>query len=237
MDCLNCGKRFTKSENYCSVCGQDTHTRRLETKHVVHSFIHSFTHTDKSFFYLIPQLLVKPGIVAREYNLGRRKKYFNPFTFVILLIAITTVVVSNFRLMTPDLEEKFDPIKDFLNKHVNVVIFLSIPIMAYFTSLLFKKKGLNFAEAMVLGCYTSGERSIFYTLVVSPIIILYRGYFHTILYVYLLLFVLYYAWACCQYFNDYKLSTFAKGLLSFILCQIIITVLITIAYTIYYSYH
>jgi len=234
MDCLNCGKNLSKTDIYCSSCGQAASTSRLKTNHVVHNFLHSFTHTDKGFFYLIPQLLIRPGTIAREYNEGKRKTYFNPFTFVILIMAINTVLVANFRLMSPDLSEATDPIKEFLNNHFNVVVFLSIPIMAYFTSILYKKKDMNFAESLVLGCFTSGERSIFYILLISPLFIFFRDYYNVILYTYLVFFVIYYAWACCQYFNDYRFMTFFKGILAFAFCQIIVTVFITLAYTIYY---
>jgi|GEM_PF-4874684 len=57
------------------------------------SFFHSFTPTDKGFFYLIPKLLVKPGIIAKEYNEGKRKTYFSPIKFV-LAQAITSLIIA-----------------------------------------------------------------------------------------------------------------------------------------------
>ncbi len=235
MDCLNCGKKFTRSDKYCVSCGQDTHTSRLQTKNIFHNFLHAFTHTDKGFFYLIPQLVTKPGIIAREYNVGRRKSYFSPFTFMILIVAINTVLVSSFDLMKANLSTINNPINEFLNKHFNIVIFIALPIMAYFTSLFFKKKHINFAECMVIGCYTAGERSIFHILIVAPLIIFFRHHYSIIITAYLTAFMLYYAWTCCQYFNDYKFWTFIKGILAFILSQVVITILISIAFFIYYA--
>src|SRR6476660_10177051 len=160
MECLNCGKEFTRTDNYCRSCGQVTTVSRLQTNHILHNFAHAFTHTDKGFFYLIPQLLVKPGIIAREYNEGKRKSYFSPFTFMILIVAINTFLVATFSLMSPELTKRKNPIDNFLNQHFNIIIFMALPIMAFFTNILFREKHINFAESMVIGCYTAGERAL-----------------------------------------------------------------------------
>src|SRR6476620_8272805 len=109
MDCLNCGKEFDISYKYCSTCGQSTSTTRMSTKHAVHQFFHAFTHTDKGFFDLIPQLLTKPGVVAREYNAGKRKTYFSPFTFLLLIVAVSTILVAynNFMSMSSKADQPY----------------------------------------------------------------------------------------------------------------------------------
>ncbi|GEM_PF-4297466 len=80
-DCLNCGAAWQPGMNYCPQCGQKTDIHRLTFTHILHEFFHAFTHADKGIFHLLKGLATQPGTVAREYVEGKRKKYFNPFTF------------------------------------------------------------------------------------------------------------------------------------------------------------
>ncbi|SKB91474.1 DUF3667 domain-containing protein [Daejeonella lutea] len=238
MECLNCGKEFTTSDNYCSACGQNTSTARMSTEHAVHQFFHAFTHTDKGFFDLIPQLLTKPGIVARDYNEGKRKTYFSPFTFLLLIVAVSTILVAynNFMSMPTGDGQPYQVklVTNFLDKHFNVVVLFGIPLMAYFTSLFFRKR-INFAEGLVLISYVSGERSLFFAFVVLPLGVIFKDYWYLIVYSYLAIFMLYLSWACSQYLNDYTLKTRLKGALIFVVSQCIISLMISIAVFISYK--
>lgn len=233
--CLNCDKEFEESDNYCRRCGQETSTHRLTTKHAFHHFLHAFTHTDRGFFALIPQLLVKPGIVAREYNEGKRKTYFNPFTFMLVIVAISTLLVAYNNFMSIPNGRYTHPvarmITDFISKHFNIVVLIGIPATAYFTSILFKNR-INFAESLVLACYTSGERSIFFILIVIPLVLLFKAQYFLITYSYIMLFMFYYGWSCMQCLRDRSVKTFLKGLFAIVLTQIFITVLIAIVITV-----
>lgn len=232
MECLNCGKEFTTSDNYCSSCGQNTSTTPMSTKHAIHQFFHAFTHTDKGFFYLMPKLLTRPGIISREYNEGKRKTYFSPFTFVLLIVAVSTLLVSNYSIMSiPNSANKVPEQQvatEWANRHFNIIVFFTIPLIAWFTSLFFKKKGLNFAESLVLVSYTSEERSIFFSILVIPIMLLFREQYYWILYTYLLGFFVYYGWACSQYLNDYRGKTIFKGAIAAVLSQVVVAIIITI---------
>ena len=86
VTCKNCETIF--EGNFCPNCSQKAGTHRFSVKHIVHEAFHAFTHTDKGIFFLIKEMLKRPGKVALEYNGGRRKKYFNPFTFLLIMIAL-----------------------------------------------------------------------------------------------------------------------------------------------------
>ena len=85
--CLNCDHQIDVAQKFCSYCGQTTHLHRFTLVHFFHEVFHAFTHTDKGIFYLLKELAIRPGIVAKEYIAGKRKKYFNPFTFFLILAA------------------------------------------------------------------------------------------------------------------------------------------------------
>jgi hypothetical protein len=84
--CKNCENSF--EGKYCPNCSQKADTHRFTIKHFAHEFFHAFTHTDKGIFFLIKELFLRPGKVAREFNAGKRKKYFNPITYLLIVMAL-----------------------------------------------------------------------------------------------------------------------------------------------------
>jgi hypothetical protein len=85
MNCKNC--EATVNGKFCSRCGQNADVHRITVGHLVHEFTHAITHADKGFLLLVKELLRKPGTVPREYLEGKRKKYFNPFSFLVIMTA------------------------------------------------------------------------------------------------------------------------------------------------------
>ena len=95
-NCKNCGNQF--EVNFCNVCGQKP-AHRLDVKHVLHETIHVFTHADKGIFAFIPNILTRPGIMALEYVQGKRKKYFNPFQYLLLIVGVVVFLVVKSNMM------------------------------------------------------------------------------------------------------------------------------------------
>jgi hypothetical protein len=162
-NCLNCGYK------YCPQCGQTTDTHKLSLSHIWHDLLHAVTHADKSIFSLIRHLLFNPGKVAAEYVEGKRKKYFNPFAFLVLVVGIASLILisSGFTNFAGNPRMQGNPVSAFFNKHINLIIFLNVPLLGMFSSLFFRKSGRNFAENLVLAAYTSGERSVFFSIVIA----------------------------------------------------------------------
>ena len=90
VDCVNCGQSVVAGP-YCSHCGQQR-PHRLSLAHVLHEIVHVFTHADKSIFAFAGQVLVRPGRVVADYLAGRRKRYFNPFQFLLLAVGLATLL-------------------------------------------------------------------------------------------------------------------------------------------------
>lgn len=237
-NCLNCGSALEPSQRFCPQCGQNADTHRLNFKHIWHDLIHAFTHADKGIFSLIWQLAFKPGIVAREYVDGRRKKYFNPFTFVILVVGFASVILisSGFANFSGNSRVPPNPVSTFLNKHVNLIIFLNMPLLALFNRLLFRRANTNFSENLVLAAFTSGERSIFFSLLIAPIWLIFHPPFYPFLIFYLFCWSCYYGWACSQFYSGKKAGLFLKGMLSTLLTQVVTTILVSGAYFIYFKF-
>ena len=74
--CLNCSTPLVGS--YCSHCGQKDIPRRQTLKELCFNFLSSFSGYESKFFQTTKYLILKPGFLAREYNAGKREKYFHP---------------------------------------------------------------------------------------------------------------------------------------------------------------
>jgi hypothetical protein len=91
--CPNCDNQF--AGQFCNKCGQ-REAHKITIAYIWHDLAHAFTHTDKGFFHMMGQLFVRPGRVAYEYIVeAKRKRYFPPFQYLILLGAIATIIVVN----------------------------------------------------------------------------------------------------------------------------------------------
>lgn len=90
--CKNCDHPLEVSFTFCPACGQKAATGRLRITEILHDFWTQFTDIDKGFFRLLRDLVVHPGIVAKEYIAGRRKKHFGPLNFY--LIVGTALIIS-----------------------------------------------------------------------------------------------------------------------------------------------
>ena len=74
--CLNCSTPLVGV--YCSHCGQKDIPRRQTLRELGFNFLSSFSGYESKFFQTTKYLILKPGFLAREYNAGKREKYFHP---------------------------------------------------------------------------------------------------------------------------------------------------------------
>jgi hypothetical protein len=91
-NCLNCNAALSTTQKFCSECGQKTATKRVNLHDVLHDAIHYFTHADKGIFTLLKSLVLQPGLVAKEYVEGKRKKHFPPLNFFLIVAAVYLVI-------------------------------------------------------------------------------------------------------------------------------------------------
>ena len=236
--CLNCSFDFKAGEKFCTNCGQKTETHRLNVTHIGHDILHAVTHADKGILHLIKELAFNPGLVAKEYVQGKRKKYFNPFSFLFLVVGIASIFLSmsGFVDFGANAKVPANPISNFLNKHINLIILLNVPFLSFFSWLLFKKNKNNYAEHLVLAAFVSGERSVFFSVLIAPIWMLLHNYYTLLLSVYIFCWLIYFGWTCSQFFTGKKWINFSKGVLVGVLTQLITMVLITAFFYIYFAF-
>ena len=166
--CRNCMAMLGEEQRYCGSCGQRSGGGRLTMREIGSDLLHAITHVDHSIFSLLKALLIRPGRVAREFIDGKRKKYFGPFAFLIISVGLASFMIAITGV------EWFKVIGDsrissLLERHVNIVILLQMPLLAGWCALLFWEKRLNYAEHLVLSAYTSGFRVVVLGLVLTPL--------------------------------------------------------------------
>lgn len=208
MECLNCGNTF--EGKYCNMCGQKAVTHRLTIREYFHKFIHTFTHIDRGIFYLAIELFKRPGEVASEYISGKRAKYFSPLQYMILMVAIGTFITLNYNILGPKLDpallQSADPqvryragMNIFFYKYFNVVLFFSVPVVALFSWLFFKKSDYNFAENLVFITFISAQRTLVFILL-TPVFYFTRDVWYAGVGIYYLFWVVYFVIAYRQFY-------------------------------------
>ena len=216
--CANCGNQLNPGYQFCPVCGQTAHVHRFTIGHILHEFFHAFTHADKSIFSFTRDLAVKPGLVAAEYVAGKRKKYFNPFTYLLICIAIFALLNNTFRTYQEE-QAKPDPnivaaIKDesvkrkyiasmeraakaskFVTKNSNIVTMIALPLYAFIFWLFFRKRGRNYAEMLVASVMFIAFGNLLFTIIAGPLMSLTKGtnWYFRWLFIGLLLQLIYFA--------------------------------------------
>jgi hypothetical protein len=255
--CKNCDNQF--EGKFCPNCAQKADTHRLTVKHFAHEFFHAFTHTDKGILFLMKELILRPGRTIRDYNEGRRKKYFNPITFLLIASALQLFAtkkthifehyMTSLEVVTSQLapnkqvgEEIRKSVKQqtekplaFTMEYSKLLTFLFIPILGFFTWLLFKKSGFNYAENLVLNVMISAELSILFLalcvvpfLIMPSLVILWMTLFMLINWVYSII-------VYKRFFQQSWLMSILKGMLvqiAFMLCiQVVVKVTVDLLFS------
>jgi hypothetical protein len=158
--CKNCNRSFSQNYKYCPYCGQEATAKRLNFSHLTHNIAHAFLHADKGVLLLFKELTYKPGRVARLYIEGKRKKYFNPFSFLVLMVAIALIFILKFESLVISHRNVNAANAEFLHfvfKYFNIFIFIVCPMNALLTWLFFRKSNMNYIENLVLAAYMGGQ--------------------------------------------------------------------------------
>jgi len=217
--CANCSTAIVPGQNYCPICGQKTPTPRLTLREIAMEFVHALAHVDRSALSLIWQLLIRPGVVAQDYVAGKRKRYFGPFTFLVVTVAFTSaaIAISGFQAVNADAP---NGLASFLQHHINLLFFFDVPLLAAACRLMGIREPFNYAEYLVLTAYSGGLHSLYYALIVIPVWYVLRS--DTVLltrlfYASLSFGPLYLAYGMYQFLPGRRFSSAIKGLFASLL--------------------
>lgn len=182
---------------------------------------------------------MRPGIVAREYVEGKRKKYFNPITFLLIMMAIQVFATkqTNFygkftqqmqklyeqmAAMNPKAVEggkefnqrmeQADKQMTFANENNKIINFIFIPFLSLLTWLFFKRSGFNYAENLILNFLMGGQVVVLFVLICILPVLLKASLVILVMYLFILVSFIYALFTYKQFFKQSWGWTIFKGL-------------------------
>ena len=206
--CLNCDGVLDGQARFCPTCGQRTDTGRLLFGDVWRDLMHSFVNIERSPFAFAGALILRPGVVAREFVEGKRRRYYGPFATLAVMVSLTALVinVSGFRVMGSD--GLGASAEDLLQRHFNFVILAQLPLLGVCGRLVFWQARLNLFEHMVLVGYAL---SIRVTLTTLSILLAYAAAVGSppagAALLHWIAWYLYFGWAASQFYPSFQAVT------------------------------
>lgn len=237
MECLNCGTKV--KSKFCEECGQKASTKRFSLRRLLdREFLSGAFMLNKGLLFTLKVLFTRPGHGIREFILGKRARYFNAFSLLLLILALMFFIDEFSDLKMSDVfgddNKKFtNSFEEFTKEYPRTIYIISIPIMAFCSFIFFRKSKVNFAENIILSTYNSCA-SLILSIPVAILAIFYHNLeVLSIIYQSLPLISFGYAmWIYYQFFSAYgykKSSLVWRSLftfLTYILLQGIMTALI-----------
>ncbi len=138
---------------------------------------------ERGLGHTIRELALRPGQAIRIYLFENRKRMVKPFTFLVLTVTLATFISMRFlpidetawQAIEADLQAEqlsADMIAlarwffTATQKYFNLLFVSSLPGLAIGTFLLFREKGYNLAEHLVINTYIFGFQTMLYILAV-----------------------------------------------------------------------
>lgn len=185
--CQNCNREI--AENFCGNCGQKKF-KRIDRKYISDELQYTVVHWNKGLLYTIKKLIKNPGKTARTFVEGDRVNHYKPISMVFILSglgAFLSVKVFGFvDVMKAQMTASKSMSTGFADNYIsfwmnyNAFIMLAlIPIIAFFTKLVFRKWGHNYYEHIVMNSYGLSLYSVLSMLVMYPILFLVKNDVHT----------------------------------------------------------
>jgi uncharacterized membrane protein len=209
--CQNCG--YEGDEKYCSKCGQVLTTTRISLPHLLHEVSHTFIHLEKGFLFTLKELARSPGTMQKKYLSGIRLHYQKPFPLFAIsgtICALALYLIYRHAANTTD--------QYFYKHYYFLVQACMLPVYALVTYLLFFRRSLYYAEALVLNVYMLGFMSVFIVPINALSFFFNNG---AISLVEIIFLVSYNIWTCVNFFNDKPAWwVVVKSIVSIVVCYI-----------------
>ncbi len=175
--CKNCAHEILI--NFCGNCGQKK-AKRIDRNYIKDELQYTVLHMNKGFFFSIKQILKAPGRTAREFLEGNRVNHYKPILLVFVIAGISAFLTNTF-IHPVEVMQKYSeahPMKSafdlnatnkIIYNYQSFVMLFTIPFMAFFTWLVFKKWGYNYYENVIINAYSLVSLLLLSIIFVLPI--------------------------------------------------------------------
>lgn len=187
MDCKNCGSNLRDKDGFCSNCGARVIEERITLKFIFKEILDKVLSVDNKLLKTFWHLFSKPEKVIDGYINGVRKKYFNPFSY--LLISITLAGISYYFLkdfamqsleatptVNPNTNNPFEnkafaeSLINFIFDYQSLLTAITIPFYGIISWVVFlNKKKYNYFEHLIIYIYATAQISLFVFLISTPL--------------------------------------------------------------------
>lgn len=159
------------SGNYCSNCGQRTDIGRITFRETVNHFLSAYLSFEGSLSRTTTTLILNPGKLFREYLAGKRRTYYTPASYFILLTAVYLILrdligydplIDSAETETPGSAQT-----RYMISHLNSFLFLMVFSIGLVWKIFFPKRYYH-SEFLGIGFYIGG----FYILVITMLMLI-----------------------------------------------------------------
>lgn len=115
-NCLNCGNEV--EDRFCSQCGQENLELKDSALHLILHYVQDLFHYDGKLWLTLKSLVLRPGLVAKEYMAGKRQSYLEPIRFYVFASSVfflTFFLVLGSELFTSDITPETNYSKRLFN--------------------------------------------------------------------------------------------------------------------------
>ncbi|MBT8284566.1 MAG: DUF3667 domain-containing protein [Flavobacteriaceae bacterium] len=159
--------------NFCPRCGQRSGIHKVTFKETFQDLANNLFSINAPLLITIRDLILRPGVLLRSYLGGKRRTYYRPVSFFILMTVLYIVIRSvigfdPFRNSMIVVEEGGpDPTllteaRNYMLMNINNFLFVFVFTLALFLKLFFYKR-YSLAEYIAISFYLLG----IYTLIVT----------------------------------------------------------------------
>ncbi len=218
--CKNCEAPL--SGPYCKQCGQRATVYKVTFRETLEDFFDSVFSVNAPFFYTLKGLFVNPGQVFRNYLAGKRRRYYKPVAFFILMTIAYLVIRSlitfdpfaNTTLSVTDDSQRqlLTEARNFMLININKLLFVFVFTLGILIKLFFWRNR-SLAEFLAISFYLTAVYTIFTTLNMFYVKYVNDG----TQYLAILFMMLYFVYAMVQFFERRKLLVAIKSLILFLM--------------------
>lgn len=186
--CANCAAERVGA--YCHSCGQRFREERLTVAVLAREITERFTF-ERGLLRTARDLSLRPGGTTRSYVDGQRAGYVTPLTYLLFGAGAALLARSLYRdqlsgwirqqgaavgespLLTAEQAAAFSDVLVNLTSHTSLTgIALCLPFAAA-VRVLFRRSGINFAEAAVFALFVCGQALLVQALLATPLYLLF----------------------------------------------------------------
>jgi hypothetical protein len=164
--CHNCGTPL--AGHYCHECGQKRGAARFTFARLLHEIPHAILHVDRGLPATLRALARHPGRTINDYLDGRRVRYFNPLTLLVLMAGLTAFAYSSYPFeyaalntnLTASLGAKYAEFGRLNFRFYSLTLLLYLPAATVINWVCFAgmepSRNRNFGEHLIVNAYVFG---------------------------------------------------------------------------------